>query len=121
MTLQATVSMSWVDAVLAEAERQGVGRGRLLAQAGIAPEELQQERWPIDHITRLWRAAVHCTQDAGFGLKAGAGVGPGSFDVVSDLLASSSSLRQALALVQQYQRLISDGGRLQMVSGERAS
>ena len=121
MTLQATVSMSWVDAVLAEAERQGVGRGRLLAQAGIAPEELQQERWPIDHITRLWHAAVACTQDAGFGLAAGSRAGPGNFNVVGELLRASATLREAIAAVQKYQRLISDGGRFQMVAGARAS
>ena len=112
--------MSWVNTVLAAAERQGVARGALLAQAGIAPEELTAERWPIDHITRLWRAAVHCTQDAGFGLKAGAGVGPASFNVVSYLLQSAPTLRAALALVQKYQRLISDGGRFQTITGPEA-
>ena len=120
MTLQATVSMGWVGTVLAAAERQGVARGALLAQAGIAPEELTAERWPIDHITRLWRAAVHCTQDAGFGLKAGAGVGPASFNVVSYLLQSAPTLRAALAQVQKYQRLISDGGRFQTITGPEA-
>ena len=112
--------MGWVGTVLAAAERQGVARGALLAQAGIAPEELAAERWPIDHITRLWRAAVHCTQDAGFGLKAGAGVGPASFNVVSYLLQSAPTLRAALALVQKYQRLISDGGRFQTITGPEA-
>ncbi|MBS0291038.1 MAG: AraC family transcriptional regulator [Proteobacteria bacterium] len=120
MTLQATVSMSWVAAVLAEAERQGVPRAQLLARAAIAPEELQQQRWPIDHITRLWHAAVACTQDAGFGLKAGSRAGPGNFNVLGDLLRSSATLREAIAAVQKYQRLISDGGRFQMVAGERA-
>ena len=112
--------MGWVGTVLAAAERQGVARAALLAQAGIAPEELTAERWPIDHITRLWRAAVHCTQDAGFGLKAGAGVGPASFNVVSYLLQSAPTLRAALALVQKYQRLISDGGRFQTITGPEA-
>ena len=112
--------MSWVNTVLAAGERAGVPRERLLAQAGMAPAELARERWPIDHITRLWRAAVHCTQDAGFGLKAGALVGPGSFNVVSYLLQSAPTLREAFALVQQYQRLISDGGRFQMIAGRDA-
>ncbi|MBS0406488.1 MAG: AraC family transcriptional regulator [Proteobacteria bacterium] len=120
MTLEATVSMGWVGTVLAAAERQGVARAALLAQAGIAPAELAAERWPIDHITRLWRAAVHCTQDAGFGLKAGAGVGPASFNVVGFLLQSAPTLRGAFALVQTYQRLISDGGRFQTIAGADA-
>lgn len=121
MTLQASVAMSWVNTVLAAAERAGVPRERLLAQAGIGVEELTHERWPIDHITRLWRAAAHCTQDAGFGLKVGALVGPGSFNVVSYLLQSAPSLRGAIAVVQQYQRLISDGGRFQTIAGDAAS
>ena len=120
MTLEATVSISWVNTVLAAAQQQGVPRELLLAQAGIAAEGVAAERWPIDHITRLWRAAAQCTQDAGFGLKAGAGVGPASFNVVSYLLQSAPTLRAALALVQKYQRLISDGGRFQTITGPEA-
>lgn len=120
MTLQATVSMSWVNTVLDAAARQGVAREALLAQAGIAPEELRQERWPIDHITRLWRAAVRATQDAGFGLKAGSQVGPANFNVVGELLQTSATLREAIAAVQRYQRLISDGGRFQTITGPEA-
>lgn len=113
--------MSWVNTVLDAAQRQGVSREAVLAAAGIAPAELQAERWPIDHITRLWRAAVRCTQDPGFGLKAGAVVGPASFNVVSYLLQSSPTLRESIAVVQKYQRLISDGGRFQVIAGAQAS
>ena len=113
--------MNWVDTVLTAAERQGVPRAALLAHAGITEDELARERWPIDHITRLWRAAALATQDAGFGLKAGQRVGPHSFEAISRLLASSPMLRQAIAAVQRYQRLISDGGRFQAVAGAEAS
>ncbi len=121
MTLQATVSLSWVQTVIAAAARLGVSQGPLLASAGIAPTALARERWPIDDITRLWRAAERCTGDAGFGLKAGALVGPASLNVVSFLLQSSATLREALTQVQKYQRLISDGGRFQLLAGEAAS
>ena len=120
MTLQASVSISWVNTVLAAAEQQGVAREALLAQAGIAAHELNAERWPIDHITRLWCAAARYTQDAGFGLKVGASVGPASFNVVSFLLQSAPTLREAFALVQQCQSLISDGGRFQTIAGADA-
>lgn len=113
--------MSWVNTVLSAAERLGVRRAHLLAQARIRPEELASERWPIDHITRLWHAAIHCTRDPGFGLKVGLQVGPGSFNVVSYLLQSAPNLRVAIGLVQQYQRLISDGGRFQVIAGTDAS
>lgn len=121
LTLQASVSMSWVNTVLDAAQQQGVPRAQVLALADIPATDLQLERWPIDHIARLWRAAVQATQDVGFGLKAGASVGPASFNVVSYLLQSAPTLRAALALVQQYQRLISDGGRFQTIAGEGAT
>ncbi len=113
--------MSWVGTVLGAAQRQGLAPEALLAHAGIPLGDLKAQRWPIDHITRLWRAAASLTQDAGFGLKAGSQVGPASFNVVSYILQSSPTLRESIAVVQKFQRLISDGGRFQMIAGEQAS
>ncbi|MDT8990291.1 AraC family transcriptional regulator [Curvibacter sp. APW13] len=113
--------MSWVNTVLDAAERLGAPRAAVLAAAGIEANELERERWPIDHITRLWHAAVRCTQDPSFGLQAGAVVGPASFNVVSYILQSAPTLREAIGSVQQFQRLISDGGRFQLIAGETAS
>ena len=48
-------------------------------------------------------------------------MGPGSFNVVSFILLSSSTLRSAIAQLQEYQRLISDGGRFQTLAGEQRS
>ncbi len=122
MTLQATVSLDWVNTVLAAAERQGVPRADVLTAAGLADSAVgAQQRWHIDQVTRLWRAAVQCTQDPGFGLKAGASVGPGSFAVLGDALRAAATLREAIALVQKYQRLISDGARLQTIAGLQSS
>lgn len=113
--------MSWVQTVFGEARRQGLDDDTLLRAAGMAAEELQRERWPVDHITRLWRAAAHLSQDPSFGLKAGAQVGPASFNVVSFIVQSAPTLRQALTVVQKYQRLISDGGRIQLLAGPQSS
>lgn len=113
--------MGWVNTVVAAAARQGVDADTLLATAGIPARALERERWPIDHITRLWRAAERCTGDPGFGLKAGTGASAASLSAVTFALQSAASLRGALALVQKYQRLISDGGRFQMLPGEEAT
>lgn len=113
--------MGWVNTVLAAAERLGASRSLVLKTAGLDHEDTHAERWPIDHIARLWRAAVQCTQDPGFGLKAGSLVGPASFNVVSFLLQSAPTLRAAIGIVQQYQRLISDGGRFQIIAQESSS
>ena len=119
MTLEArvtsTVAMSWVNIVLRAAERYGVDRSRLLTSAGLALPQLDEERWPIDHITRLWRAAATLTQDPEFGLKAGSQAGPASFNVVSFIFQTSYCLREAMGLLQKFQRLISDGGRFQLI------
>jgi AraC-like DNA-binding protein len=113
--------MGWVNTVLAAARSQGVDAEVLLASAGIPVSALQWERWPIDYITRLWQAAERCTGDAGFGLKAGRAVSPASVNVVGFALQSASTLRDAIGMVQKYQRLISDGGRFQMLAGQNAT
>lgn len=121
LTAQASVSMSWINTVLAAAERHGLTRTQLLAHAGLGAQQLTDERWPIDDITRLWRVCAELTKDPGFGLKAGSLVGPASFNVVSFIFQSSPTLREAIALVQKFQRLISDGGRFQIVGGDDKS
>lgn len=109
--------MGWVNVVIAAASRQSVTAGTLLAEAGIGSDALAMERWPVDHITRLWHAAERCTGDPAFGLKAGAGIRVGSISAVSFVLQSAASLRDAIGLVQKYQRLISDAGRFQLLPG----
>lgn len=121
MTLEATVSMGWVNTVIDAARRLGVGDTVLLETAGLPAQALAWERWPIDFITRLWHAAERCTHDPGFGLKVGTGVRPASIDAVSFAMQSAATLREAITLVQKYQRLISDGGRFQMLPGSRGT
>ncbi len=113
--------MGWVSTVIAAAQRQGVEADALLATAGLPAKALTWERWPIDYITRLWQAAERCIGDPGFGLKVGGGVSPASVNVVGFALQSAATLREAIVTVQKYQRLISDGGRLQMVAGQAAT
>ena len=108
--------MSWVQTVLAEARRQGVSDDSLLRAAGIPHDALTLERWPIDHITRLWRKATQLTQDTGFGLKAGTQVSPTSLNVVGFIIQSAATMRQAIGAAQKYQSLISDGGRFQLLA-----
>ena len=111
MTLEATVSIGWVNTVISAAERLSVPAARLLSEAGIAESAGERERWPIDDITRLWHAAERCTGDPGFGLKVGAEFSPMSISGVGFALQSAATLREAIVMVQRFQRLISDGGR----------
>lgn len=113
--------MSWVNTLLLAAERQGLPRAHVLARAGVRLDPRPDARLAVDDITRLWRTAAELSGDLGFGLKAGHLVGPSSFNVVSFILLSSASLRDAIGQVQRFQRLISDGGRFQLVAGEAHS
>lgn len=121
MTLEATVSMGWVNTVIGAAERLSVDTDTLLAEADIPVSACELERWPIDDITRLWHAAERCTGDPGFGLKVGAEFTPMSISGVGFALQSAATLREAIAMVQRFQRLISDGGRFQIVAGNAAT
>ncbi|MDX1757940.1 MAG: AraC family transcriptional regulator ligand-binding domain-containing protein [Marinobacter sp.] len=121
MTLEATVSIGWVNTVIAAAQRLSVDKDTLLATAGIPSAASEQERWPIDDITRLWHAAERCTGDPGFGLKVGAEFTPMSFSGVGFALQSAATLREAVAMAQRFQRLISDGGRFQVLAGNTAT
>lgn len=115
MITEASVAQSWVQTVLAAGEDYGLSRELMLRTAGLSLEECRLERWPIDHITRLWRAVAHLSADPGMGLTVGRRVGPASINIVSFILQSATSLRDALLRVQKFQRLISDGGRLQLL------
>lgn len=121
MTLEATVSIGWVNTVISAAERLSVPAARLLSEAGIAESAGGRERWPIDDITRLWHAAERCTGDPGFGLKVGAEFSPMSISGVGFALQSAATLREAIVMVQRFQRLISDGGRFQVITGNSAT
>lgn len=121
MTLEASVSIGWVNTLVAAARRLGVAEEELLVLAGIQPDALQQERWPIDDITRLWHAAEQATRDPGLGLKVGARFNPVSIQGLGFALQSAANLRAAITQMQRFQRLISDGGRFQLLAGPQAT
>ncbi len=111
-----TVAIGWVLAIVAAALRAGAMAEPLVAEAGLGllPSD-PMARVPLDGVVRLWRAAVAQTGDRSFGLHMGEQVEPGSFNVVAYTLLSSHSLREAIGHMQRFQRLISDGARLQLV------
>ncbi len=113
--------MGWVGTVMAAAESTGLDADYLLKVAGIETDALQWQRWQVDYITRLWHAAEQLTQDSGFGLKVGQQVTPASLNVVGLTLQAASTLREVVTLVQQYQPLISDGGRFQLLTGSKST
>lgn len=121
LTLEASVSIHWVETVIRTAASLGSDRKALLAEAGLSAQSLTQARWPIDDITRLWHAAERCTGDNAFGLKTGINVRPANVDVLGLVMQSAATLREAIAVVQKYQTLISDGGSFQLLPAGKSS
>jgi AraC-like DNA-binding protein len=111
-----TVGIGWVQAIVAAARRGGAESEPLLARAGIAslPND-PLGRVPLDAVVRLWRASADLTGDMAFGLHMGQSIEPTSFNVVAYTLVSSTTLREAFVHLQRFQRLVSDGARLQLV------
>lgn len=111
-----TVAVGWVKAIIAAARRGGGDEAKLLAAAGIdfLPSD-PLVRIPLDAVVQLWRAAIDSTGDCAFGLRMGQAIEPTSFDVVAYTLVSSNSLREAIIRLQRFQKLISDGGRVQLL------
>ena len=111
-----TVAIGWVRAIIAAAVRHQVDEAALLSAADIS--QLASDplaRIPLDEVVRLWRAAGELSGDSAFGLRMGGAIEPSSFNVVAYTLVSSHSLRAAITNMQRFQRLISDGARLQLI------
>ncbi|WP_460838818.1 AraC family transcriptional regulator [Noviherbaspirillum agri] len=111
-----TVAIGWVRAIIAAAQQLGAAEPQLLARAGMDVLPVDPlARLPLDAVVHLWRAAVELTGNPAFGLRMGQSIQPTSFNVVAYTLVSSSSLREAVAHMQQFQHLVSDGGRIQLL------
>jgi AraC-like DNA-binding protein len=111
-----TVGIGWVQAIVAAAVRGGAQADALLERAGMAalPKD-PLARIPLDAVVRLWRASAELTGDDAFGLHMGQSIEPTSFNVVAYTLLSSTTLREGFGHLQRFQRLVSDGARLQLV------
>lgn len=115
-TQEKTVAIGWVKAIVAAAQQLGAAEPQLLARAGIAALPVDPlARLPLDVVVRLWRAGAELTDNPSFGLRMGQAIQPTSFNVVAYTLVSSNSLREAIGHLQRFQRLVSDGARIQLI------
>ena len=114
LTSAPSVSLSWVNTVIAAAERQGVPAPTCW-RAGVCTTAWAGRAGPVDDITRLWRAAAALTGMPPLAEHRAPG-GACSFNVVSFILLSRPRCG-AIGQLQEYQRLISDGGRFQTLAG----
>jgi AraC-like DNA-binding protein len=110
MSLSAVLLRVIVDA----AERAGVDRGALLAAAGIDEERLSQahHRFELAELVAIETHALDLTGDEALGLRIGEHVSESSMDLVAHVVSHATTLRQALELCSQFQRLALDDCRV---------
>lgn len=117
---RASVSASLTQSVLQAAERLGLAREALLEHCGLNEAQLTDPdaRVPLDAQQRLWLAVQQGLLHAEPGLAIGLQLAPGPFSVLGYLLQSSLTLGEALETAQRYQRLVGEGGELQLLEQE---
>ncbi len=112
----ASVSASLTHGVLHAAVRLGVPRADLLGASGLSESQLSDpdSRIPFHAHEQLWQELHNRLALSEPGLAIGANLAPGPFSVLGYLLQSSATLGDALAAALRYQRLVGEGGELQL-------
>ncbi|MBT6178113.1 MAG: AraC family transcriptional regulator [Deltaproteobacteria bacterium] len=110
------VSIQWVRSIVRAAEASGVHPGTLLERCNLAPESLEGSVGfiPLSTTVNLWRVAQELSGDPYFGLTMGERVRPHYLSVVAYTMMNCRNFAEALEQVQKYQRLVSEGGRIEM-------
>lgn len=112
----ASVSASLTQGVLHAAVRLGVSRAELLSASGLNESQLSDPdgRIAFHAHEQLWQELHSRLAVSEPGLAIGANLAPGPFSVLGYLLQSSATLGDALAAALRYQRLVGEGGELQL-------
>lgn len=110
------VSIQWVNAIVRAAEACGADRQTLLHESLIEPQVLDTNMGflSLEQTVTLWQRAEQLTGDPYLGIKMGLGVRPGYLSVLAYTMMSCQTFLEALQKVQRYQRLVSEGGRIEV-------
>jgi AraC-like DNA-binding protein len=100
---------SWALLVAKALEAEGQDSNALFLRAGLDPAKLTDPdaRFSADGMVRLWRLAARATGDAYFGLKAASFWHPTTMNALGYSWMASDSLRDALARIARYGRIVS--------------
>ncbi|WP_417662507.1 AraC family transcriptional regulator [Pseudomonas sp.] len=109
-----TTSSNWALGIVQALEMGGVDCRSIFPELGLDYASLEdpEARFPQDGMTRLWTRAVELSGNPAIGLNMAKVVRPASFHVVGYALMSSSSLKEGLARLVRYQRIIAEGADL---------
>ncbi len=111
-----TTSSSWAGAIVQALERSGLDGRSLFAELGLDHGALADPdaRFAQDDMTRLWQRAVQRSGNPAIGLSLAEVTHPGSLHVVGYALMASQNLRDGLARLVRYQRIIAEAADLRL-------
>ena len=110
------MSIQWVRSIVRAAEACGVQAADLFEAVGLSPDALAGTFGfiPLSKTVEIWRAAEQLSGDEYFGLRMGERVRPSYLSIVAYTMMNCGNFIEALAQAQRYQRLISEGGRVEL-------
>lgn len=92
-----TIPTSYITTLLEVVAARGYDSSRLLAEAGISPRELEEQRYfSALRYGGLYQRAIAAMRDEWFGMLSGGKIPRGSFRLLSLLMVHARTLRQAL-------------------------
>jgi AraC-like DNA-binding protein len=113
---QCHVSTALVRALADVAQQHGISPETLLgSETGALYSEPAEHSISLSVFQSLLSRAICLTRDPALGLRCGLQASESSFGLMSPLVSHAPTLRHALALVTQFQPLLSDSVRLQLV------
>jgi AraC-like DNA-binding protein len=105
---EATVGAGYARSLADFATARGADRAKLLAQAGIAPEDLADPdaRTPLSRYVTLMRCAKDLTADPALALHFGAEMALSEISIVGLIGEASETMGDALVQINRYGRLV---------------
>lgn len=106
-------------ALVRSASAMGVDPRTLCARLELAPARLEEDdAVPTLVLAKAWLLAPELSGDPLFGLHAGAHAELGAYDVLDYLFFTSATLEQGLRATEQFQRVLSELWRVELITGD---
>jgi AraC-like DNA-binding protein len=112
---------SWASLIARTLRRYGLDVDAVFRAARVGPGPLPEptSRYPVAAVRRLWAVASQASQDSCFGLEVGRSWHVTSFHALGYAALASATLREALARVARYCRVVTTGVRVRLIDAGR--
>ena len=106
------ISVPALQQYVRSAESCGLSRDKVLAEAGIQPEQLLDNngRLPGEVLQKLLNYVLPRCGHPLFGLQTSQFIQPGSYSVMGYIAMTSNTLAEAVSRMPQYEKLVGDMG-----------